>query len=73
MGFDNIDNETLLYLTCETIVHSDVTKSCDEILISIYSLMKISGKKSQIKKLKKLRRKVKKVRRFVKNNYKVKK
>jgi hypothetical protein len=53
-----------LFLTCKTIVNTEIKDHCNIILERINSLVSLSEKKGQRKTLKKLKKKVKKVRKF---------
>lgn len=52
---------TDLFMTCNTIVYSDIKGLCDVILEKLNTLISLTDKKGQKKKLKKLRKKVRKI------------
>ena len=53
-----------LFLTCKTIVNTEVKDHCDTILEKLNTLIPLSEKKGQTKRLKKMRKKVRKLRKF---------
>jgi predicted DNA-binding protein YlxM (UPF0122 family) len=56
---------TDLFMTCNTIVYSDIKGHCNAILEKLNQLIPMSHKKGQKKKLKKLKKKVKKIAKIV--------
>ena len=52
---------TDVFMTCNTIVYSDIKGHCDAILEKLNTLISLADKKGQKKKLKKLRKKVRKI------------
>ncbi len=61
---------TNLFLTCKTIVDSEIKGHCDAIIEKINALTSLANKKGQKKNLKKLKKKVKKIRKVSTNNSK---
>ena len=55
-----------LFLTCKTIVNTEIKGHCDVITESVNKLLSMTEKKGQRKALKKLKKKVKKVIKFAK-------
>ena len=55
-----------LFLTCKTIVNTEIKGHCDVITESVNKLLSMTEKKGQRKALKKLKKKVKKVSKFSK-------
>ena len=55
-----------LFLTCKTIVNTEIKGHCDVITESVNKLLSMTEKKGQRKALKKLKKKVKKVIKFSK-------
>jgi len=55
-----------LFLTCKTIVNTEIKGHCDVITESVNKLLSMTEKKGQKKALKKLKKKVKKVIKFSK-------
>jgi len=53
-----------LFLTCKTIVNTEIKSHCDVIIEKLNMLIPLSEKKSQKKSLKKLKKKVKKILKF---------
>ena len=55
---------TDIFMTCSTIVNGEIRGHCDSILEKLNTLIPMTNKKSDKKKLKKLRKKVKKIVKF---------
>ena len=65
MGPINLNS---LFLTCKTIVNTEIKSHCDVIIEKLDKLISMTKKKGQKKRMEKLRKKVKKIYKFAKKN-----
>lgn len=54
-------NITDVFMTCSTIVNSEIRGHCNEIIEKLNTLIPLSEKRGEKKRLKKLKKKVKKI------------
>ena len=55
-----------LFLTCKTIVNTEIINHCDAIIEKVDTLFPLANTKGRKKKLKKMRKKTKKLKKFQK-------
>ena len=55
-----------LFLTCNTIVNSEIKGHCDVILEKLNKLLPMTDKKGQKKRLRKMKKKIRKIAKFAK-------